>query len=83
MKVNHKVYSFSAPGVLQHDGKFSGWLAINTGTEAADVLGIPLAPGATLDFTHLPAGAVWNNNINVGFASADATVFITTLTYAQ
>lgn len=82
MKVNHKVYSFSAPGVLQHDGKFSGWMAINTGTVAADVLGIPLAPGATLDMSHIPANSIWNTDINVGFASASATVFIITLTYA-
>lgn len=83
MKVNHKVYTFSAPGVLKHDGKFSGWTAVNTGTDAASVLGIPLAPGSTLDFSNIPAGAIWNNDITIGFASASATVFITTLTYVD
>lgn len=82
MKVNHKVYQFSAPGVLKHDGKFSGWIAKNVGTVSADVLGIPLAPGETLDMTHVPADAAWNTDITVGFASASAKVFIITLTYA-
>lgn len=80
--VNHKNFTFTAPGVLSHDGKFSGWRAINIGTETAEVLGTPLLPGAVLDMTNIPAEVVWNTDIIIGYASANAKVTITTLTYA-
>lgn len=79
-KVNQRVYTFTAPGVLPHDGNFGAWMARNVGTTTAEVMGVPLAPGEILDFTNLASDCVWNQDIPVAHASDTAKVCIITLT---
>lgn len=78
--VNPRVHTFTAPGVLPHDGSFGAWMARNVGTDTAEVMGVPLAPGEILDFTNLGSECVWNQDIPVAYASSTAKVCIITLT---
>ena len=49
-----------------NDRTFGAWLAVNIGTADCTVLGITLAPGEGLDFTHaVPAGSYWTAPIDI------------------
>ena len=49
-----------------NDKTFSGWYAKNEGAADAEVMGITLAPGETLDMTHVSSPeVVWTSPIQV------------------
>lgn len=48
-----------------NDKIYGGWLAVNTGTQNATVLQLPLAPGEKLDFTRLHPDVTWEQPIQI------------------
>ena len=49
-----------------NDKTFSGWLAQNIGAADAEVMGITIAPGETLDMTHVSdPDVIWTGPISV------------------
>lgn len=64
--ITDRTLSYTESTTIMPDGKFGGWLAINTGTGTAKVKGYPLAPGEGLDFRdYVKAGDVYKSPIQI------------------
>ena len=65
-KVSARVIDITANTKIMPENNFGGWLAVNTGTAAASVMGYELQPGEGLDFTQaVPAGSIWDTPIEI------------------
>lgn len=50
--------------------KYGGWMAVNTGTATATVLGYPLAPGESIDYRDIVRpGDIWDAPIQITITS--------------
>ena len=82
-KVSARTLDISASTTIMPENNFGAWLAVNTGTAAASVLGFPLQPGEGLDMTTaVPAGSVWDSPIPI-IINTGAVVRITRLQYKE
>ena len=78
-RVTPRILQIDSNTQIQPD-KFSGWLAINTGTAQATVNGYPLAPTEGLDFTSIDPNCIWGSPITIALQTG-ASVRITLLQY--
>ena len=78
-KVSVRVIDITANTKIMPENNFGGWLAVNTGTATASVMGYELQPGEGLDFTQaVPAGSVWDTPIEIRI-NAGAIIRLTRL----
>lgn len=56
------------------DNTFGGWMAVNTGAANVKVLGITLAPGERLDYTHLRPEVLWISPIFIECSGSQVTL---------
>lgn len=65
-KVSVRTIDITANTKIMPENVFGGWMAVNTGTATASVMGYTLNPGEGLNFLEaVPAGSVWDTPIEV------------------
>lgn len=81
-KAASKVIDYTESTSVVPDG-FGGWMAVNTGTAAAEVNGYSLQPGEGLDFTNLHPEVEWNSPIKIVLQNTGAKIRMTQIKYKQ
>lgn len=65
-KINTQTLDIEKNTTLIPEEKYGGWMAVNTGTAVAEVMGYPLQPGEGLNFLDaLQPGDVWDTPIKI------------------
>lgn len=78
-KVSARTIEITANTKIMPENDFGGWMAVNTGTATASVMGYELNPGEGLNFLDaIPLGSIWETPIEVR-VSAGASVRLTRL----
>jgi len=81
-RVSTSTQEYTENTTIRPDGKFGGWLAVNTGTANATVDGYTLAPGEGLDYRMLRPNTIWNSTIAIVLTTG-AKIRLTRLTYTE
>lgn len=65
-KINAQTLDIEKNTTLIPEEKYGGWMAVNTGTVAAKVMGYDLQPGEGLNFLNaMQPGDVWDTPIKI------------------